>query len=133
LIFRHALIQDAAYDSLLRGKRQRYHEVIARILVETCPEMAETQPELIARHLTEAGLSAQALPLWRHAGERALSRFANDDALKHFEKAIEVAGRLPDVHESLSAVLDGEIALGQAQANAARGLMAMVTFTCAGV
>src|SRR5262249_14880172 len=128
LIFRHALIQDAAYDSLLRGKRQRYHEVIARTLVETSPEMAETQPELIARHLTEAGLSAQALPLWRHAGERALARFANDEAVKHFEKAIEVAGQLPDVHERTSAVLAGEIGLGQALAIAARLVEAMATF-----
>src|SRR5215471_18404717 len=128
LIFRHALIQDAAYDSLLRGKRQRYHEVIARILVETSPEMAETQPELIARHLTEAGLSAQALPLWRHAGERALARFSNDEAVKHFEKAIEVAGQLPDVNERTSAVLAGEIGLGQALATAARPFEAMAIF-----
>src|SRR5499427_407876 len=128
LIFRHALIQDAAYDSLLRGKRQRYHEVIAQILVETSPEMAETQPELIARHLTEAGLPAQALPLWKHAGERALARFANDDAVKHFENAIEVAGQLPDVCERACAVLAGEIGLGQAQATAGRVREAMATF-----
>src|SRR5262249_12003364 len=128
LIFRHALIQDAAYDSLLRGKRQRYHEVIARILVETFPEMAETQPELIARHLTEAGLPAQALPLWKQAGERALARFANDDAVKHFENAIEVAGQLPDVCERACAVLAGEIGLGQAQATAGRVREAMATF-----
>jgi len=90
--------------------------------------MAETQPELIARHLTEAGLPAQALPLWRHAGERAFARFANDEAVKHFEKAIEVAGQLPDVHERASAVLAGEIGLGQAQVPAGRVLEAMATF-----
>jgi class 3 adenylate cyclase/tetratricopeptide (TPR) repeat protein len=126
--FRHALIQDTAYDSLLRSKRQRYHEIIAQMLVEISPETAKTQPELIAHHLTEAGLPGQALPLWRRAGERALARFANDEAVKHFEKAIEVAGQLPDVHARACAVLAEEIRLGQAQATAGRPLEAMATF-----
>ena len=128
LTFRHALIQDAAYESLLRSKRQRYHKIIAQMLVETTPEMTETQPELIARHLTEAGFSAEAVPLWRRAGERALARFANDEAVKHFEKVIEIAGQLPDVNERERAVLGAEKALGQAQTLAGRMHEAMATF-----
>jgi class 3 adenylate cyclase/tetratricopeptide (TPR) repeat protein len=128
LTFRHALIQDAAYESLLRSKRQRYHKIIAQMLVETTPEMTETQPELIARHLTEAGFPAEAVPLWRRAGERALARFSNDEAVKHFEKAIEIAGQLPDVNERERAVLGAEKGLGQAQTLAGRMLEAMATF-----
>src|SRR5262252_10875247 len=73
-------------------------------------------------------LPAQALPLWMQAGERALARFANDEAVKHFEKAIEVAGQLPDVCERACAVLAGEVGLGQAQATAGRPLEATATF-----
>jgi class 3 adenylate cyclase len=128
LTFRHALIQDAAYESLVRSKRQRYHKVIAQLLIESYPEMTEMQPELIARHLTEAGLSAEAVPFWRRAGERALARFANDEAVKHFEKAIESAGQLPGVDEREHAVLGAEIALGQAQTLAGWLLEALATF-----
>jgi predicted ATPase len=60
--FKHALIQDAAYQSLLRSTRQQYHQRIAQVLVSQFPETAETQPELLAQHYTEAGLSAQAIP-----------------------------------------------------------------------
>ena len=61
-LFKHALIQDAAYQSLLRSTRQQYHQRIAQVLEAQFPETAETQPELLAHHYTEAGLSAQAIP-----------------------------------------------------------------------
>src|SRR5262245_34161224 len=76
-LFKHALIQDAAYQSLLKGTRQQYHQHIAQVLAEHFPETAETQPELLAHHYTEAGLTAQALPYWQRAGQRALGRSAN--------------------------------------------------------
>src|SRR5215475_8992632 len=71
-LFKHALIQDTAYQSLLRSTRQQYHQRIAQVLVAHFSEMAETQPELVAHHYTEAGLSAQAVPYWQRAGQRAI-------------------------------------------------------------
>src|SRR5262249_15271672 len=69
-LFKHALIQDTAYQSLLRSTRQHYHQRIAQVLAAQFPEIAETQPELVAHHYTEAGLSAQAVPYWQRAGQR---------------------------------------------------------------
>ncbi len=66
-LFKHALIQDAAYQSLLKSKRQQYHQQIAQVLGEQFPESKETQPELLAHHYTEAGLIAQAIPYWQQA------------------------------------------------------------------
>ena len=71
--FKHALIQDAAYQSLLRSTRQQYHQRLAQVLAEQFPETAETQPELLAHHYTEAGLSAAAIPYWQQAGQQPSS------------------------------------------------------------
>ena len=79
--FKHALIQDAAYQSLLRSTRQQYHQRIAQVLEARFPETAETQPELLAHHYTEAGLSAQAIAYWQRAGQRAIERSANLEAI----------------------------------------------------
>jgi class 3 adenylate cyclase len=81
--FKHALIRDAAYQSLLKSTRQRYHQRIAQVLEARFPETAETQPELLAHHYTEAGLSAQAIPYWQRAGQRAIERSANLEAIGH--------------------------------------------------
>src|SRR5262249_62167110 len=70
LSFRHALIQDAAYQSLLKSKRQQYHETIARVLIESQPETVRTQPELVAYHFTVAGLPVESAPVWQRAGGR---------------------------------------------------------------
>src|SRR5215468_7399679 len=70
-VFKHALIQEAAYQSLLRSTRQHYHQRTAQVLAECFPEVVETQPELLARHYTEAGLNAQAVGYWQRAGQRA--------------------------------------------------------------
>ena len=69
-IFKHALIQDTAYQSLLKSTRQRYHQRIAQVLAAQFPETVETQPELLAHHYTEAGLNEQAIPYWQQAGPR---------------------------------------------------------------
>ena len=74
--FKHALIQDAAYQSLLRSTRQQYHQRLAQVLAEQFPETAETQPELLAHHYTEAGLSEPAVAYWQQAGQRAAERSA---------------------------------------------------------
>src|SRR4029453_3845060 len=79
--FKHALIQDAAYQSLLKSTRQQYHHRIAQILESRFAETASPQPELLAHHYTEAGLTAQALPYWQAAGQRALQRSANREAV----------------------------------------------------
>ena len=67
-LFKHALVQETAYQSLLKSKRQQYHHQIAQVLEEQFPETIETQPELFAHHYTEAGLVAQAIPYWQQAG-----------------------------------------------------------------
>jgi class 3 adenylate cyclase len=73
-MFKHALIQEAAYQSLLRSTRRQYHQQIAQVLAAQFPEMVDNHPELMARHYTEAGLGAQAVPYWQRAGQHALER-----------------------------------------------------------
>jgi predicted ATPase len=74
--FKHALVQDAAYQSLLKSKRQQLHARIAQMLEQRLPDAIETAPEVLARHLTEAGLTERAFPYWRRAGELAVARSA---------------------------------------------------------
>jgi len=93
--FKHALVQDTAYSTLLRGARQQLHGRIAAVLEERFPETADTQPELLAHHLTEAGLAGQAIPYWRRAGERARERGANVEAVAHLSKGLTLVAALP--------------------------------------
>src|SRR5262249_57288043 len=79
--FKHALLQEAAYQSLLRSTRQQYHQRIAQVLEAQFPETVATQPELLAHHYIEAGLSKQALRYWQRAGGRALERSAYVEAI----------------------------------------------------
>ncbi len=94
--FRHALIQDAAYQSLLLSRRRQYHSEIAHALEERFPEIAESQPELIAQHYTTAVAPEQAIAYWVKAGERALARSAFLEPLAHFEQALQLARSLPE-------------------------------------
>ncbi|WP_083636554.1 adenylate/guanylate cyclase domain-containing protein [Bradyrhizobium sp. AS23.2] len=128
LAFRHALIQDTAYQSLLTSRKQRYHAAIARALAEYHRETADRQPELVARHFSEAGLPQLALPFWRRAGERALARSANYEAIEHYGKALAIAERLPDAEGREDAVLETRIALGRAQSAAGHLQQASDTF-----
>ena len=89
-MFKHALVQDAAYATLLRSRRQELHARIARVLEEAFPDIVETQPELLAHHYTQAGLTEQAIDYWQRAGERALKRSANLEANRHFGQGIEL-------------------------------------------
>jgi class 3 adenylate cyclase/tetratricopeptide (TPR) repeat protein len=93
-LFRHALIQDAAYQSLLLSRRREYHSRIARVLESQFAEIAE--PELIAHHFTAAAEPEQAIPYWVKAGERALARFTYLEPLAHFEQALQLARDLPE-------------------------------------
>ena len=85
-LFKHALIQDVAYQSLLRSTRQQYHQRIAQVVEVRFPELCETQPELLAHHYTEAGVMGQAIPYWQRAGQRALERSAHAEAIAHLSK-----------------------------------------------
>jgi predicted ATPase len=87
-VFKHALIQDAAYQSLLRSTRQQYHQRIAQVLEVRFPETAETQLELLAHHYTEAGLAAQAVGYWQRAGRRAVERSAYVEAIAHLSRGL---------------------------------------------
>jgi predicted ATPase len=122
--FKHALIQEAAYQSLLKSTRQRYHQRIAQVLVERFPETAETQPELLAHHYTEAGLREQAIPCWQHAGQRALQRSANLEAASHVTMGLDVLSTLPETHERAQQELALQIMLGAAL-GATQGQQAM--------
>jgi predicted ATPase len=94
--FKHALVQDAAYESLLKSKRHEFHGRIARALEQSFPESAEAEPELLAYHLTEAGQAEPAITYWRKAGLRAIERSANVEAIAHLTKGVELFSALPD-------------------------------------
>ena len=111
-LFKHALIQDTAYHSLLKSKRQQYHQRIARVLEERFLETKETQPELLAHHYTEAGLIAQAIPYWQKAGQSASQRSANIEAIAHLTKGLELLRPLPDTPERTQQELELQLALG---------------------
>ena len=89
-LFKHALVQDAAYGTLLREPRRALHARIAETLESQFAEIAENQPEVLARHFTEAGMSETAIQYWSKAGERALQRSANAEAAAHLTSAIEL-------------------------------------------
>jgi class 3 adenylate cyclase/predicted ATPase len=111
-IFKHALIQETAYQSLLRSTRQQYHQRIAQELEAQFPETVETQPELLAYHYTEAGLSEQAVDYWQRAGQRAIEHSANLEAIRHLRKGLEVLNTLPATAERRRHELALHIALG---------------------
>jgi len=122
-LFKHALIQEAAYQSLLRSTRQQHHQRIAQVLEAQFPDTAETRPELLAHHYTEAGLPAQAIPYWQQAGQRAYERSAYMEAIAHLTKGLEVLTDLPDTPERARQELTLHITLGPALM-AAKGLAA---------
>jgi predicted ATPase len=113
-IFKHALVQDAAYQSLLRRTRQQYHQQVAALLEARFPETVATAPEVVAHHYTEAGCAAQALPLWQQAGQQALQRSANLEGIEHLTKGLAVLATLPETTDRLQHELDLHVTLGPA-------------------
>ncbi len=97
--FKHALIRDAAYQSLARSTRQRYHAQILRVLVDRSPDIEERQPELLAQHYAGAGLVGEAIERWQRAGQRATAGAAFREAVAHFKKALEAEAALPPSRE----------------------------------
>src|SRR6478752_2024463 len=112
--FKHALVQEAAYEGLLKSKRQMLHKRIGDVLREKFPVVAETEPEVLAHHFTEAGLSGIALEWWRKAGQQALKRSAYSEAIAHLGKAVAIADGLPDEPGRTMNRLHLQIAYGRA-------------------
>jgi class 3 adenylate cyclase/predicted ATPase len=94
--FKHALLQEAAYQSLLKSTRQQYHQHIAQVLAARFPDLTETQPELLAHHYIEAGRAELAVGCWQRAGERSNVRSAYVEAVEHLSRGLEVLHTLPD-------------------------------------
>ena len=113
-LFKHALIQDAAYQSLLKRTRQQYHQQAARLLEDRFPELASTQPELVAHHYTEGNCPAQAIAYWHKAGVAAASRSANIEAIDQFRRGLALVEALSDERERAERELDLQMALGPA-------------------
>ena len=111
-IFRHALMQDAAYNSLLIRRRQKIHARVADLLTTDWAEKASLQPELVAHHYTEAGLVPQAIGYWQLAGLRAVESSANKEAIQHLSKALEMLKALPEGPERDRQELTLLLALG---------------------
>jgi class 3 adenylate cyclase/predicted ATPase len=113
-MFKHALVQDAAYATLLRSRRQQLHARIAEVLKEQFPETVETQPELMAHHLAQAQLTEQAIAYLQQAGQRSIQRSANSEAIGHLERALELLKSLPQSPEHTRVACGLELMLGQA-------------------
>jgi predicted ATPase len=113
-LFKHALIQEAAYQSLLRSTRLQYHQQIAQVIAERFPATAATQPELLAHHCTEAGLAEQAVEYWQRAGERSNTQSAYVEAVAHLTKGLDVLQTLPDSPARVPRELTMQLALERA-------------------
>ena len=94
-LFKHALVQDAAYGTLLRRHRQQLHGRIVTTLEEEFPEIIEMQPEILASHSAEAGLDEKAIKYWHLAGEQAVRRASNREAIGHFRQALALSEKQP--------------------------------------
>src|SRR5262249_12195777 len=116
-LFKHALIQDTAYQSLLKSTRQQYHQRIAQVLEAQFPEITATQPELLAHHYTEAGLAEQAIGYWQRAGQHANARSAHVEALSHLTQGLALLATLPETPARSQQELDLQMALGVALAS----------------
>jgi class 3 adenylate cyclase/tetratricopeptide (TPR) repeat protein/ABC-type transport system involved in cytochrome c biogenesis ATPase subunit len=114
--FKHALVRDAAHESLLKSRRQQLHGQIARALEQRFADTVATQPEIVAQHFTEAGLVEAAIDYWLKAGHLALSRSANAEAVKHLKQGIELTRSLAPSPERVRKELDFYLALGPAVA-----------------
>jgi tetratricopeptide (TPR) repeat protein len=135
-VFKHALSQQVAAGSALMERRRVLHQRVAGALEAQFPETVEAQPELIAHHYTQAGLGAEAIPYWQRAGERALARSANLEAISHLKKGLELLGSIPDGPERKRPAEDGQrcsllLVLGEAQGKAGEYLEARATLLSA--
>jgi predicted ATPase/class 3 adenylate cyclase len=119
-IFKHCLVMDAAYDTLLRRRRRELHARVAKVLDERASELGETPPELLARHWAHAGFPGKAIVYWLKAAREAMARSAAAEAVAQLRKALAMLAEIPDTTEKYRQELDLQIALGGALM-AARG------------
>jgi TOMM system kinase/cyclase fusion protein len=117
-LFKHGLIQDAAYESLLRSHRQEFHGRIAEALERRFPEIAEGQPELVAHHATEAGRVSDAIGWWHRAGQKALRGSGHQEAVGHLTRALELLESLPQSPERDQREIGLRVSLGVAAGSA---------------
>ncbi|MGA7017636.1 MAG: adenylate/guanylate cyclase domain-containing protein [Pseudolabrys sp.] len=110
--FKHVLLRDALYDSLLKSKRQQIHADIAAILVHDFPKLVENQPEVLALHYQEASNHQMAIRYWFESGQRALAHSANVEAIANFRKALQLLNALPETPERIKQEIDIQLALG---------------------
>ena len=115
--FKHALVRDAAYESLLKSRRQQLHGQIAHALKERFPDVVTTEPEILAHHFSEAGSADLAVDYWLKAGDHALTRSADAEAVKHLRRGIELIQSLALSPERNRKELDFYLALGPAVKN----------------
>jgi class 3 adenylate cyclase/tetratricopeptide (TPR) repeat protein len=113
-VFKHALVQDAAYESLLVRTRQELHGKIGRVLERQFPATAQSQPELLAHHFTAAGMIEAAIAYWRAAGELASQRLALNEAIAHLTRGLELVAALPASAERDEKELVLRVLLGNA-------------------
>jgi class 3 adenylate cyclase/tetratricopeptide (TPR) repeat protein len=104
--FKHALIQDAAYESLLKSTRRHYHRRIAETMSGLFAPIAANQPEVLAYHYTQAGLHVEAIEQWKRAGSRSMSRTAYVEAVGHLTQALDLVRDLPVGRDRLACELD---------------------------
>jgi class 3 adenylate cyclase len=112
--FKHALVQDASYASLVRSRRQQLHSIVARALEERFPDIVVTEPETVAYHFTEAGLWERATHYRQRAGELALRRSAVGEAVMHFSSALRILETMGHQPEAARRELDVQLGLGTA-------------------
>jgi class 3 adenylate cyclase/tetratricopeptide (TPR) repeat protein len=104
--FKHALVRDVAYESLLKSRRQQLHGQIASTLEERFADIVASQPEIVAHHFTEAGLVDRAIEYWLKAGAKAYSLYANEDAVRFFERSLTLLEKLPETRDNLERAVD---------------------------
>jgi class 3 adenylate cyclase/predicted ATPase len=113
-IFKHTLVQEVAYQSLLKSTRQQVHQRISQVLTDMLPDTVKAQPELIAHHATEGGMTEQAVGYWQQAGQHALRRSANVEAAAHFRRGLALLKTLEQTPERLQQELTLQAALAPA-------------------
>ena len=115
--FKHALVQDAAYNSLLRSKRQQLHKRIAKTIEERFPDTVESKPELLAHHYREAALPAKAFAYALRAGDAAVARYASIEARARFQEALDLARSLPPSENTWRAQIEAVLRLASVAQN----------------
>ena len=113
-VFKHALIQEAAYDTLLKSTRLQYHRRAAEAYVNRFPEVAQSRPELVAHHYSRAQAPAQAIDYWQRAGEVAVSRSGYNEAIGHLGVALEQLALLPESPQRMTTELALRVKIGPA-------------------